>query len=427
MAETRDLTKRHFDDLIGAYLAYCHNVKAPETYKKWAAVSMIAGALQRKVWYTTGKIWWYPNMYIFLIGERSTRKSSSSKIAVGLLRELENFDVSTAQVNTASLMRDIAEAGKLNSFEHFGKTYRFSPMYIYASEAAMVLGAMYIKGSPIDYLVDVYNCNDESHLEKPQAVRSTIAWGKQAVYNPVVNILACSTPAWLTGKLITREDVHGGFGSRITFVVHEGEYDDNDDVHVEDTVDDEVLRRKLIEDLRSIHSLVGGFASTDGWRTAMAVYNRKHKDWINEHKFQDRILAACLARKTDAAMQKMSMLLAINEGNTLVLEERHAHAAWEMLTDLEKTMPYALGDLGSNLEVKPAQDILAYLREKKATTITYQTLCRIFAKVHTAKRIREGLSNLELQGVLALDRVSSRLPNLTFTVVNVDAQNQKQR
>lgn len=411
---------RNFNDLIGAYLRYCHNVKAPEIYKRWAAVSMIAGAVERKVWYTTGKIWWYPNMYIFLIGERSTRKSSSSKVAVGLLRELNGFDISTAQVNAASLMRDMSEVGQNKSFEHFGRTYRYSPMYIYASEAAMVLGEMYSKGSPIDYLVDVYNCNDEGHLDKPQAVRSTMAWGRQAIYNPVINILACSTPAWLTSKLLTQNDIHGGFGSRITFVVHEGEYDDSDDVHVEDTIEDEELRMLILEDLRGLHKLVGGFNSTPEWRKTITKYNRKHKDWIAANKYNDRILASCLARKTDATIQKMSMLMSLNESNSLLLEERHAHQAWEWLTSLEKAMPYAFGDLGTNIEVKPSQDILAYARDKQVTQLNYQELCRAFAKVHTARRIRDGLSNLEVQGKIALDKVASKYPLLIFNVIEAE-------
>lgn len=420
---------RHFKSWTEAYMEYCHNVEAPHCYKYWSALSAIAGAVERKVWFTTGKLWWYPNLYIFLVGERSTRKSSSSKVAVGLLRELPSpgVEIATAQVNMASLMRDMGELGELRSYEHFGKVYRYAPMYIYASEASMVLGGMYGKDSkPTKYLTDVYNSNDEGPLEKPQAIKSTVANKKLYVYNPIVNILACSTPTWLMTQILTKEDIEGGFGSRCTFVVYQGEFDGADGVPKVDKVQDQQLRKALIEDLTVMHKLVGGFEMTQGWHEAHASYDRRHKDWTAEMKYQDRTLMACLARKTDAQMQKVSMLLSLDEGSVdandkLVLEDRHAHKAWELLTELETALPYAFGRFGYTDEVKHIQDIMTYIIERKAKEVEYGHLCRIFSKVHKARMIKEGLGDLEIQGRLKLNAEKSSFkqkpPKLVYDVL----------
>ena len=408
---------RHFKSFTKAFLEYCHNVDAPESYKYWSALSVIAGAIERKVWYTTGKIWWYPNLYVFLVGERSTRKSTSSKVAVGLLKELSEANINTAQMNIASLIRDMSELSLTNSFEYFGKHYKHASMFIFASEAAMVLGDMYANGSPTKYLVEVYNCGDDGPSDKPIIAKSTMKDKQTMIYNPCVNILACSTPAWLMTELLNPSDVEGGFGSRILFVVHQGEYDSKDEVPTADGLQDESLRLKLVEELTSMSKLRGNFTATPEWRQAIGTYSKQHKLWMAEHKHSDKMLTSCLARKTDSTIYKLSMLLSLNESNAMVLEARHAHEAWALLTNLEANLPYAFGKFGVTDEMRHTFDIMSYAKDTRKAELDLRDLCRVFSKVHSTKRIREGLKDLEAQGKITLNPTKSKYPyELVYTI-----------
>ena len=63
-------------DWISAYLKYTEETESPVSYHTWTAVSMIAGALQRKCYMQWGLETIYPNMYIVLVGSAGRSRKS---------------------------------------------------------------------------------------------------------------------------------------------------------------------------------------------------------------------------------------------------------------------------------------------------------------------------------------------------------------
>src|ERR1700686_5250171 len=94
--------KRHFENFLTAYMEYCSNVSAPKQYMYWSALSVVSAAIERKLWCTTGKLFWFPNIYTCIVGEKSTRKSSGCAIAVNLYRELPGREQPITQINSGS-------------------------------------------------------------------------------------------------------------------------------------------------------------------------------------------------------------------------------------------------------------------------------------------------------------------------------------
>ena len=80
---------RRLNDWISSYLKFTENTESPKSYHIWAAVSCIAGALQRRTWFEWGPDTIYPNQYIILVGPSGeSRKGVAISIARGLLSKV---------------------------------------------------------------------------------------------------------------------------------------------------------------------------------------------------------------------------------------------------------------------------------------------------------------------------------------------------
>src|SRR6516164_1438064 len=74
---------RHCRSWIERFIDYTSNLEAPEIWRKWSAISMIAATLEQKVWADTGGNL-YPNLYVFLVGQPGMGKSRSIMAASNL-------------------------------------------------------------------------------------------------------------------------------------------------------------------------------------------------------------------------------------------------------------------------------------------------------------------------------------------------------
>ena len=58
---------RNYSDWLKAYMEYAGYGEAPKYMHFWTGVSVIAGALRRKVWIDEIYFKWYPNFYIIFV------------------------------------------------------------------------------------------------------------------------------------------------------------------------------------------------------------------------------------------------------------------------------------------------------------------------------------------------------------------------
>jgi Cdc6-like AAA superfamily ATPase len=72
------LTGRNFGDLIeDGIVGTTRDSKVPEIWRRWAGISMVAGALGKRVWYDYGAFHLRPNMFIIIVGGPGTGKTLS--------------------------------------------------------------------------------------------------------------------------------------------------------------------------------------------------------------------------------------------------------------------------------------------------------------------------------------------------------------
>lgn len=388
---------RNFPNWITSFQELYQGVSAPECYKLWSTVSALAGAVERKVWWQNAHSFWYPNLYVFLVGRPNTRKSTFGEKAMDMLRELPDFTPGPDKMTEAGLVDYMMEVGKRRTFTYHGEAYRNASIFSFGSEAKLMFTEMGRGNSITTFLTHMYNAGDRFWSKKPGYMKFTRGHKGEEIYNPCINLLCCSTPAWLMGSVLSKEDIQGGFGSRLIYAVY-GNESIPGHVAPRPSLEHQIMYDKVLSDLKHIATLVGPMTATPAFDKAFTHYDNLHEKTQKGLFFADRMLHDCLIRKANCNMVKVAMLLSVAESDSLVLEERHAHQAWAMLTDLEKTMPIAFGDHGTSDETRPVQAVSAYLRHMGIQEFTFQELCVTFKKEFNSRTIRQIVGDLMSQG-----------------------------
>lgn len=333
--------KRKFPDFIKAYCEYADNGFLPPQFNLWSALSIVAGALERRVWLPWSDTYaFYPNIYVMLVSMPGDGKSVALNTAVNLLQEVRQrgipLNIMPSQVTEAKFIELMGHGSTFE--EHIGaKTliHRQCAGYYYASEASNSLRNVF--GEFIACLTDFYDC---------PAVweRATKKDGRPiSLSNVCVNLLAGSTFDYL-GKLVSDENIQGGFASRLIYVVSRNkevaaQSFQQGGVDAAMTEERRVYREALIEDLTQVAQLVGTMrASPEFGRAWEAWYPEYEK---NRRRLESEKAQALLAR-TNVNILKVAMLLSAAEANDLVLKAHHWERAHDLVTANSQETPRTL-------------------------------------------------------------------------------------
>lgn len=342
---------RNFPDFIEAYVRYTKNQESSEKIHRWVAISIIAGALERKVFMPRGYYTLFPNLYVFIIGASGVvRKSTSTGIGVDLLRYLEDFNMMSERMTASSLIMQLERSGSKYSVN--GREVQQSAVYCYASELSVFLQEVY--GSISELLTTFYDCSPHD-ASKPW-VYETKGEGKIRVFGPCLNILGASTPTWLV-RCIPASEMEGGFSSRVVFVV---ENEPPKKFVAWPSVDELTasLRPRLIEDLKRIHALTGAVTVTDDARLWFESWYEAHVRALVAQK--DLRFSGYFGRKSDTIL-KVAIVLSVSEGDSLELRTEHLERAAALLQQLEGSMFDAFGASGENENSKKLRVVWDYL------------------------------------------------------------------
>lgn len=408
-------------DFVKAFMQYSEFAQAPEKFLRWSALSIIAGALERKVWLSNGATTFYPNLYIMLVGDAGTRKSSSAHLAVEILREVPEVRFMAARINEASFMRSLTLAGEHKAFEYHGEKYKHSAVYLWSSEAANSFSPMYQGGGIVIPLTDVFNCEPLGWSKTKGWDKHTMKDGIISVMNPCVNMLACSTPAWFSGNVMSRTDAEAGFGSRLLLVVQkeriEREYGWN-----ETNAANHKLKMELVSDLRHINKLQGPFSVDTSFKVAYAKYDQLLNEFLTNEMISP-LMTGYYERKLTHTT-KLALVLACSKRDDLILTGEDLHESWELVGSLEEQMTKAYISIGS----KDPTDELTHqiIKYFKSSDLAF-TKSNLFVKFKTrypVKDLGKALDQLIRTGQITYVLTGQGLKEPTFEIVSSNVLNQ---
>lgn len=359
------MSRRNFPSFIEAFLDYSNNVGAPHKFLLWSAISGIAAALERKTWLSfNGLQVIYPNMYIMLVADSGiARKSTATRALMEIVYEVDNIKHMSTQLSAASLVEQLVEAGNEKTFEILGIKYKNSSLYAYASEAKVTIGDQKGLSGIQELLTDFYDCGTPNIWSVSKGwSKKTLSGGHHTVFNPCLNMLACSTPLWLN-EAIGKSGIEGGFASRVIFVNQKerenaspGWLDDSD----ERSTKSAKTKKLLIEDLTKISQLQGKFRTESGWKE---TYNEIQAE-INKKIDLGGDMKSYYSRKM-WHMLKLSQILAADQNDDLIVGPEHLMAAKEVLETIEPEMYSPFFARGENKNLGSLLSTWEVIRKRK--------------------------------------------------------------
>jgi len=172
----------------------------PELFKKWAAISLIAGAVERRVWTETGYLGgevrlMYPNLYTLFLAAPGVGKAIIEKVK-GIWRTVQlpgtsqqAFHVGPDNMTHAAMVDVLAES--LHSFlPPQGGPYEYCSLLVAAEELSVFMHEY--SNDFVSALNTLYNVPDLYQERRRHGPAKNVE-----VRNPILNLLAGVQPAWV--------------------------------------------------------------------------------------------------------------------------------------------------------------------------------------------------------------------------------------
>ena len=354
---------RLLDNWLDAYLDYASPTESPRIVHFWCAVSAVAGALRRRVWFDQTKFKWFPSFYVVIVGPPGViTKSTSADGSMDLLKQIAGIHFGPDKITSQRLTEKFTEIGE--SFELGGEWIPMSAITCLASEFGTFMN--FEDDDMVNLLITLWDGRSTYGKE-------TKTSGNDMIEGPWINLLACTTPRWINANM-SDNTIGGGFTSRCVFV-----YADKKErtvAYIKNMIPDKegyaILREHLIHDLEHIAvNLKGAYSLTpeaeawgEAWYTKLwEEYDPTRPDFVNNY----------LARK-QGHLHKLALVMAASKRDELIITKDDLSLAETMLNQTEDEFQKVFSRVGRSEEAQHADELLAYLKARKE--MPYRDLVR---------------------------------------------------
>lgn len=349
---------RKFANWLKAYMSYTVDSESPTSFHFWTGVSVLAGALRRRVWIDMKKFQWTPNFYIILVGPPGVAaKSTSISMGMSLLSQVQGVKFGPESMTWQKLARSLSDAIEYIEFfdlQGIKDRVAMSCLTIQVSELGTFM--QYENDQLLSFLIRMWDG------QKDKFRHETVGSGAVEIDNPWLNIIGATTPSWLRTNF-PEGMITGGLTSRIVFV-----YGDKKRALIpypDAVIPDGVYRQlkaDLISDLTEIASLSGPYRLSSFARDWGEAWYKDHNnpDLRPQHLSSDRY-GGYLARK-QTHLHKFAIILAASKRSQLVIEEDDLKEADQILTENEKDMSRVFDIIGSVHQADHIQEIVSIVK-----------------------------------------------------------------
>jgi hypothetical protein len=388
---------RHFKDWLAAFVQYASYGEAPRHTLFWAGVSTLAGALRRKVWIDQYYFSWTPNFYIVLVAPPGIiSKTTTMDIGMDLLRKIPGTKMGPNIITWQSLVSAFAEAGE--SFLVGDEWHTMSPLTLASGEFGNLLNPQ--DRDMVDLLVTLWD-GKAGVFEK-----RTKMSGNDKIVNPWINLLACTTPAWIAGNF-PEYMIGGGFVSRTIFVFADkkAKYIAYPGLKVPKNIEE--IASKLIEDLEHISlNLAGEYhLSADAIEWGEEWYKNHYE---NPNPRLDELRFGGYKARKQTHIHKLAMVLAASRRDELTITKQELIDAEKVVTELEESMTEVFSRIGTTDEAFHAQRLLNMIRLRNGIPYT-EAYRLVHAHFPQARQFEEIVQGFVRSGELEVEATEGRL------------------
>lgn len=315
---------RLLDNWLDAYLVYTAESKSPEEYHVWNAVSCIAGALRRRVFFKMAYFIFYPNQYIVLVAPPGRcAKSTSMRMGRDVASIIPGIEYSVDSTTRERVIMNMSQGYKDGQ----------SALTVHSTEFATFLTSSGM--DMVNFLTDIYDCPTEwTHQTK--------GGGTNKIKAPFLNLVGATTPDWIA-RAMPLDTIGVGFTSRVIFI-----YQDTPrirDPFVELSPEQLLIKEMLSKDLAQMAQIQGQYHFDED---AKELYREWDKAWqANPNPTGDPRLAGYYERKP-AHLIKLCMIVAASKSDELTITSQDYLQALSLLDRTEALMPKVFSSVGRN-------------------------------------------------------------------------------
>lgn len=304
-------------------------VNSPDQFRLWTAISLVAGACERRVWARAAKAQTFPNLYVLLtaapgvgkqvinLGKRLWKETTSGQ-------DVKAFHIAPTQMTKASLIDALGKAKQVKIVRAGNFTYH---SMLVAAEEFQVLLPNY-DTEYISALNEIFNNPDLPYEE----TRRTGSVKEISIDLPQLNILAGVQPAYFVSTF-PEEAWSTGFARRI-LMIHAAEAKFQELFQPGTDIVGGEAWHGVLRQLSHISAMAGQMAWEPAAATRLADWHRLGGPPVPTHSK----LAHYNNSRTMFAI-KLTIVAAVARSGELVIVEDDVKRALAWLVEAERRMP----------------------------------------------------------------------------------------
>lgn len=331
-------------DWIDSFMTYTEGQPTPVRFRRWAAISAVAAALERRVWTITMGSPTYPNLYVLLVGPPTAGKTVAIDIVYNFWRETKAFHIAPKGMTSAALVDALKEAdrkqlvgGILVEYHSLQVVAPEFGTFIHAHDLEMLANLNDIWDSPRTYGQKRRHVNGGKTIE---------------IIHPQLNILGGAQPGFLA-SMMPEEAWSMGFTSRLLLIY--GQEAPLVPLFSGKTLDAQ-LYRSMLGDMSKMSKAHGQFQWTPD---AANEIERWHLERFAPEPTHSR-LANYVGRRVRQYLKLLmvsAVARSVHEGLELVIRREDIDRAREWLLEAEGKMPDVFREMKLKSDVETIKEL----------------------------------------------------------------------
>lgn len=359
------LPTRMLPDWIGAFIDHTDHLPSPRIFRQWAAISAIAGALERRVWVRSSGGVLYPNLYVLLVAPPAVGKSQAIAPVKDLWKKTKLLKIAPDDISKASLL-DALEQSKQIKVLSASDMLEYHSMQISASEFGVLVPAHDLQFlNTLNHLFD----NPDSYNEKKRTTKK-----EMNLAEPSINLIAGTQPAYLA-ELLPETAWGMGFTSRL-ICIYSGEKIHNDLFDFKEPKPH--LSSNLLEDMKGMCELYGEVRWTPDAMQKLRAWHGEGLSPVPSHSRLEHYNGRRILH-----VLKLCAISCVSRGNHLQVDEVDVDRAMEWLLEAELFMPDIFRAMIGNSDIAVLEELHAVVYKTHQASGKPVGRSRIFAFLQT--------------------------------------------